>query len=124
MEPHVVAARGAPWNEEREYAQFLLQLRPASVQLIQLESEIIGFVDLRPGDNGAFLHTMIVGPKWQSSGSGSAVLELLKTQSSRISLTVLKANPRARRFYEKAGFRPTGSTETHYQLTFQSTQPK
>jgi ribosomal protein S18 acetylase RimI-like enzyme len=120
MQPYVDAARGAAWNDERERAQFLAQLAPAFVRLISAGDQVIGYVDLRPGDNGDFLHTLVIAPKWQSSGVGSAVLEQLKMQSDRISLSVLKTNPRARRFYERAGFRETGSTQHHYQMSWAS----
>jgi len=47
MEPHVVAARGEPWNDARERAQFFEQLAPASVRVIAVEEQVVGFVDLR-----------------------------------------------------------------------------
>jgi len=50
MEPYVDAARGQPWNDERERAQFFLQLAPASVRLIVVEQQVVGFVDLRAFD--------------------------------------------------------------------------
>jgi len=43
-------------------------------------------------------------PEWQSRGIGSAVIAQLKAQWERMSFTVLKADPRARHFYERAGF--------------------
>ena len=122
MEPHVVAARAERWNDERERAQFFAQLAPASVQVIVVEDQVIGFVDLRAFDDHCVLHTMVVAPKWQSSGVGSNVLELLKMKWNRISLSVLKRNPRARRFYERAGFRDAGSTAHHHQMAWASTQ--
>jgi ribosomal protein S18 acetylase RimI-like enzyme len=118
MKKHVETARGAPWNDERERAQFLAQLAAESVQMIVLEGEAVGFVDIRTGDDGCFLHTMVIAPKWQSGGIGGAVLEELKAKSGRIALTVLKTNRRARRFYEKAGFREVGSTEHHCRMTW------
>ena len=120
MEPYVEAARGTPWNDERERRQFFAQLAPSSVRLILRGDQVVGFVDIRAGDNGCFLHTMVVAPGWQSSGVGGTVLEQLKAKSDRLSLTVLKTNPRARRFYERAGFREVGSTEHHYQLEWAS----
>ena len=120
MQPYVDAARGTPWNDDRERTQFLAQLAPASVQLILLEGQVIGFVDARAGDNDCFLHTMVIAPDWQSTGIGATVLEQLKAKSDHISLTVLKTNPRARRFYERAGFREVGSTEHHYQMVWTS----
>jgi ribosomal protein S18 acetylase RimI-like enzyme len=120
MEPYVNAARGTPWNDERERAQFLTQLAPASVQLILLKNQVIGFIDFRAGENGCLLHTMVIAPEWQSNGIGSAVLRQLKAKSDQIALAVLKTNPRARHFYEQAGFRECGSTEHHCQMAWVS----
>jgi len=120
MESHVVAARGEPWNDGRERAQFFEQLAPASVQVIVVEEQVIGFVDLRAFDDHCVVHTMVVAPGWQSSGIGSAVLGQLKRKWNRMSLAVLKTNPGARRFYERAGFREVGSTEHHYQMAWAS----
>jgi len=120
MEPHVVAARGEPWNDERERAQFFEQLAPASVRVIVLKEQVVGFVDLRAFDVQCVVHTMVVAPQWQSSGVGGAVIEQLRAKWSRMSLSVLKTNTRARRFYERAGFREVGSTERHHQMAWAS----
>jgi len=120
MEPYIDAARGTPWNEERERAQFLKQLAPLAVRLILFEGHIVGFVDARSADGDCFLHTMVVAPEWQSRGIGSAVIKQLKARSERMSLTVLKTNPRARHFYERAGFRETGATEHRSQMAWAS----
>ena len=63
---------------------------------------------------------MVVAPQWQSQGIGSAVIAQLKAQCERMSLTVLKTNPRARQFYEVAGFHEVAQTEHHYQLAWAS----
>jgi ribosomal protein S18 acetylase RimI-like enzyme len=120
MEPYVDATRGTPWNEKRERTQFLKQLEPLAVRLILFEGQVVGFVDARLADGDCFLHSMIVAPEWQSKGIGSAVMAQLKAQWERMSLTVLKTNPRARHFYERAGFREVGQTEYHYQMAWAS----
>lgn len=124
MESHVAAARGESWKDKRERAQFFEQLAPASVQVIVVEGQPIGFIDLRAFGDHCVVHTMVVAPQWQSRGIGGAVLEQLKTKWSRISLRVLKANPRARRFYERSGFRDSGSTEHHHKMAWVSDQRK
>ena len=120
MKPYVNATRGAPWNERRERTQFLEQLVPHSIQLIRVDGQAVGFVDLRAERSGWNLHTMIVMPKWQSKGIGSTVLDRLMASSERITLSVLKTNPRARAFYERKGFRETSSSQHHHQMTWAS----
>jgi ribosomal protein S18 acetylase RimI-like enzyme len=120
MEPYVNATRGTPWNESRERTQFLEQLVPQSIQLIRVNDEIVGFVDLRVERDGRNLHTMIVVPERQSQGIGSAILKRLMATSGRITLSVLKTNPRARAFYEGKGFRHVSSSQYHHQMTWGS----
>lgn len=120
MGPYVDAARGTSWNEQRERTQFLTQLEPLAVRLILFEGRVVGFVDARFANGDCFLQSMIVAQEWQSRGIGSAVIAQLQVQWERMSLTVLKANPRARHFYERAGFREVGETEYHFQMAWAS----
>jgi ribosomal protein S18 acetylase RimI-like enzyme len=120
MEPYVNAARGTPWNDDRERTQFLSQLAPESLQLILFEGQLVGFLDMRADGESCFLHTMIVAPERQSQGIGSAVLEHLKSKAQRVSLRVLKTNSRARSFYLRGGFHDISSTEHHYHMEWAS----
>ena len=120
MEPYVNATRKTPWNDGRERSQFLKQLVPQTIQLIHVDGQVVGFVDLRVDEDGRNLHTMIVVPEWQSKGIGSAVLDRLMANSERIALSVLKTNPRARTFYERKGFREVSSSQHHHQMIWAS----
>jgi GNAT superfamily N-acetyltransferase len=61
----------------------------------------------------AELYALYVHPAWWSTGTGRALMDrvLAKVRAAgyaRITLWVLEANARARRFYQRAGFAPDG----------------
>jgi ribosomal protein S18 acetylase RimI-like enzyme len=78
---------------------------------------IIGYCQrLGQKDNHkGYIWGMYVKPHLQGGGLAAALLdsiiELAKTQAELVQLTVVTPNPRAVRFYERAGFRPYGLEE-------------
>ena len=117
MEGHVNASRREAWNDARERKQFYEQLSVSTIRVVRVDSAIAGFLDFRSDADACRLHTMVIVPQWQSKGVGAIVLERLRAEAQALNrpltLSVLKANPRARSFYEREGFRVTASTETH-----------
>jgi GNAT superfamily N-acetyltransferase len=62
----------------------------------------------------AELYALYVHPAWWSTGTGRALMEQVLTKVraagyASITLWVLEANVRARRFYQRAGFAPDGA---------------
>lgn len=51
---------------------------------------------------------LCVAPRAQGSGVARALLDALKRESGRVTLTVNTLNARARRFYDREGFAATG----------------
>jgi GNAT superfamily N-acetyltransferase len=63
----------------------------------------------------AELYALYVHPAWWSTGAGRALIDHVLAKISRtgypdVMLWVLERNARARRFYERAGFRPDGAS--------------
>ncbi|MEV7325505.1 GNAT family N-acetyltransferase [Streptomyces sp. NPDC093970] len=70
--------------------------------------------DVRTGD--AELYAIYLDPAHVGTGAGRRLLETVLAQCARharVYLWVLKENARARRFYERAGFRPDGVEEPY-----------
>ena len=66
------------------------------------------------GGKAAELYALYVHPAWWSTGTGRALMDqvLAKVRAAGygcITLWVLEANARARRFYQRAGFIPDGA---------------
>ena len=62
----------------------------------------------------AELYALYVHPAWWSTGTGWALMDRVLDTASvagylSIRLWVLRANARARRFYQRAGFAPDGA---------------
>jgi 2-amino-4-hydroxy-6-hydroxymethyldihydropteridine diphosphokinase len=76
------------------------------------KGRIVGVVslgDLRGEEATGAVHVLYVQPEWWGSGAGQRLLEKAHRELARdfdeASLTVLRANARARRFYERNGWR-------------------
>lgn len=73
-------------------------------------------------ENGrAELYALYVAPGWWSTGTGRALMQQVLEETRRegfprIVVWVLEQNARARRFYERAGFRPQGRSHVLHEL--------
>ena len=76
----------------------------------------------RPRENRrAELYALYVAPGWWSTGTGRALMQQVLEETRRegyprIVLWVLEQNARARRFYERAGFRRQGRSHVLHEL--------
>jgi GNAT superfamily N-acetyltransferase len=85
----------------------------------ELDGEIVGFVSVgasRSDDADGELFAIYVHPGHWSTGVGRALMEAGEAELRRLGhrnvvLWVLDDNPRARRFYELAGWHPDGKVQ-------------
>jgi GNAT superfamily N-acetyltransferase len=111
---------------ERE-AMWRRVLRPApgtpagTVWVAERDGRLIGFCSTAPAagepPDTAELHTIYLEPDAVGTGAGAALLRRalsdLRARGVRTTLLwVLDANARARRFYERGGWRPHGGART------------
>jgi GNAT superfamily N-acetyltransferase len=97
----------------------LKEARPANATFVAVDDRVVGFASVGPDRADATLgevYAIYVDPSHWSTGAGLALMrravEHLEAAGFReIGLWVLEANPRARRFYERFGFVPDGSTK-------------
>jgi ribosomal protein S18 acetylase RimI-like enzyme len=87
------------------------------------EQRIVGFVAVGPsrdGTPGGELYAIYVDPDSWSAGVGRALIEhaeeRLADDYDEATLWVLDDNPRARRFYERAGWTPDGASKLEERL--------
>lgn len=80
---------------------------PANTQVIEVSSDLVGCVALRPAEDAHWLEHFLIAPARQGAGIGSAVLRELLTRCDAegvtVRLNVLQGSP-ARRLYERHGF--------------------
>jgi RimJ/RimL family protein N-acetyltransferase len=69
---------------------------------------VLGVGDFRSDGAIGAVHVLYVHPAWWGSGAGQALIDRAHSELARhfdeATLTVLTANPRARRFYERNGW--------------------
>src|SRR5258706_3199233 len=112
----ITTTRGV-WNEEVERAQFVKQLLFTDPTIIQARGNRVGFYAIQLRTDALFLHTLCILPEHQNKGYGTAVMRALAERASGpIQLSVLKSNLRARRFYERLGYRWVSATQHHDEL--------
>jgi len=108
------------------------RLRPWQKMIAAVDDGIVGYASFGPerdvldtpwpypltpaGSDGqvAELYALYVHPAWWSTGTGRALMDRVLARVkiagyTCITLWVLEANARARRFYQRAGFAPDGA---------------
>lgn len=121
MRPCVEATYG-PWDDAFQRALFD-QCWPRDRQHIRVlveNGEVIGWV--RALRLGSELHIgqIEVHPSRQGQGIGTTILNrvlaVARAERKAVSLSVMKANVRARSLYERLGFYAVGETKTHVEM--------
>jgi GNAT superfamily N-acetyltransferase len=94
-----------------------------SIFVVEDDDRVVGFVAVGPsrdGTRGGELYAIYVDPDAWSTGAGRALIERaeerLAEQYDEATLWVLDDNPRARRFYEGAGWSPDGARKHEERL--------
>jgi len=120
LEAHVRVNFGT-WDDEYQRRSFWQSTDPASHQLFYSGSQPVGFWSVTRDEGQIHLQRLSLLPAFQNRGLGSdLVRELIaETRASRraLRLQVFLTN-RARRLYQRLGFRIVGATDTHYSMEF------
>ena len=78
------------------------------VWVADLDGVVVGQVMLEPG----WLHHLYIDPSWMGRGLGDQVMDLVRQrQPCDLQLWAFQSNARARRFYERHGFRAVEFTD-------------
>ncbi|MGH2609984.1 MAG: GNAT family N-acetyltransferase [Tepidiformaceae bacterium] len=119
MREYVVQTWGS-WDEAEQHAFWREHWFPGR-EVIEVDGEMAGFLDVEDRDDGAWVGNIELDPRFQGQGIGTAILRDIQLDAARsgldVRLQVLKVNP-ARRLYERLGFEVTGETETHWQMAW------
>ncbi|MER6423622.1 GNAT family N-acetyltransferase [Streptomyces sp. NPDC001137] len=111
-----------PEDAERRRTHFLERSAEVVNLVAERDGEIVGWVCHGPYRAGEVrtpeleLYALYVAPESYGVGVGRALIEesvrrCTAAGQARMYLWVLKENARARRFYERSGFRPDGTEE-------------
>jgi ribosomal protein S18 acetylase RimI-like enzyme len=121
MRPYVEITFG-PWDTEWQKAYFRQHFHPQRIQIIQIDGQDAGMIEIQERSEEVFIINIEVAPEYQRKGLGSRVIRDILAEAERegkpVALQVLKANVRARSLYQRLGFGVTGENETHYILAY------
>lgn len=119
MREYVAAAYGR-WDDVEQRALFAPSFDLRTHRVIRSDDADAGILAVEVHVDRVQLARLFVLPRTQGRGLGGRVVEALlafaRARDLPLALTVLHANPRARRFYERHGFHAVGETSTHVHL--------
>ena len=114
---HLVALRIAAMQEslerigrfspERARARFLDTFDPSQTRHIVVDGQRVGFVMIRPNQEGLYLDHLYIHPDFQNRGLGSQVLKVILAEADKagqqVKVGALKESD-SNRFYQAHGF--------------------
>ena len=110
------------WHEDWQEEYFRKKFDPRKRQIIVVNGEDAGVLVVEERLNEIYIGLIELLPKFQGSGVGTAILNDLKNkaagQNAHLSLHVLNTNIKARRLYERFGFRAIYEESSRILMTY------
>jgi ribosomal protein S18 acetylase RimI-like enzyme len=108
------------WDEVRHRTDFDRRVGEYQWFVIEWGDRAVGGVLLESLLDSTYVHELQVTPQFQNRGIGTAVIRRLIDEAGRqgmgVTLSVVEANGRARRLYERLGFRVTEVEAPFYRM--------
>ena len=96
------------WNDGWQRAEFARRFRSYTVSVVESDARPIGGLFLEHGPDAIFIHEIQLLPECQGRGIGTAIVQAVCEQAATrgvpVELSVVPANYRAQRLYERLGF--------------------
>jgi ribosomal protein S18 acetylase RimI-like enzyme len=108
------------WDEELQRRIFDERFARRQFQVIQVDGEDAGVLDVEERDDEIFLKLIELLPANQGQGIGTSIIRSLEVRGKPVTLRVLTTNPRAIALYRRLGFRIV--EETPERLFMRSTE--
>jgi ribosomal protein S18 acetylase RimI-like enzyme len=119
MEDYVIETWGN-WNEYFQKDFFSRYLQTLEFQIIVIKNKSVGIVAFSRNKTSINIDEIQLLPEYQGRGIGTLILSdiIASAQKSKIEITlsILKVNYIAQKFYDKLSFEKIGDTETHFLL--------
>jgi ribosomal protein S18 acetylase RimI-like enzyme len=120
MKPSVEATWG--WDEVWQSDYFRQHFDPSRRQIVQTEGQDVGVISVEHRSDEYYLALIEILPAYQGRGLGSALIRDFIRAAQECSLPaalhVLKANPAARRLYQRLGFVIIAEEEVKYKMIY------
>lgn len=99
------------WDEAWQRTDFDRRLAACIVSIVEADHRAAGSLWLEWKPDSLYIHEVQIVPEFQGNGLGTAVVQNVIEQGARrrlpVTLSVVPANPRAQRLYERLGFEVT-----------------
>lgn len=111
------------WDEELQEEFFRKNFSPDTVQIVMIEGQRAGLLQVEHEASEMFLANIQIHPKFQHRGLGTSVVRSVMESAASLGLPVrlqvLKVNTAAQRLYQRLGFACYGENLTHHLLRWQ-----
>jgi len=99
------------WDDERQQRDFEWRFTGYEVWVIELDDERCGGLMIEATPESFVIQEIQVTPRFQRRGIGTMIIRSVLTRAAQrevvVALSVVPANPGARRLYERLGFEVT-----------------
>jgi len=119
----VVLAQYGSWVDADQDRYFENNWREATFDIILSDDTPCGYVAVEYRTDDVHIRELVIHPKWQGRGIGTAFLKQVMESASQKGLPVRLGTfhrNRALKLYQRLGFREIGRTETHVLLEWLS----
>jgi RimJ/RimL family protein N-acetyltransferase len=111
------------WNDEAQLDFHKKDFDPRQITiLVDQDHNAVGLLNVTEDEAVLTIKSILICEKAQGGGIGTEVIarliEQARSTNKRLEMQVLKVNARAKKLYERLGFKTTGETEFHYQMAF------
>lgn len=110
------------WDQAWQQREFARHFDPENITVAVVDGKPVGYCHVEEQAHELFIRMLLLRPDYQGRGIGTrllnAVIESAQAQSKGVSLQVFKLNKRARKFYERHGFRVDSTTPDSIRMTF------
>lgn len=108
------------WDEARHQRHFAASWERGGIELVEVDGETIGMIQLRELDDGVEVSEIQILPEHQNQGLGTRllaeVIERAREQGRDVVLRSGRKNSRAHALFARLGFQETERTETHVHM--------
>jgi ribosomal protein S18 acetylase RimI-like enzyme len=108
------------WDDAWQREHFAATFDARALCIVVVNEHDAGVLEVYRNPDALYLANIQILPRFQSRGVGAGIIRGLMERAGELglpmTLQVLKANPGARRLYERLGFALAGETATHWRM--------
>ncbi|MFJ2360635.1 GNAT family N-acetyltransferase [Pseudomonas fluorescens] len=113
------------WDESWQRANFAAEFACTATSVFEQGGRIIGYVQILDKEDRIHVQNIAISHEYQGKGIGSRILKKLQLQAAArqvpLQLGAFRTNTLAQKLYERLGFRRTGATDTHIEMSWTAT---